>query len=89
MNLQHLSSNNSLYAACASALPGPSFNNADVSTPSANALFNKPGLVNPSNNIPLAPANAPALKKLRKCVGIDKTVFANCDTPFGNNNKFL
>ena len=31
----------------------------------------------------------PALKKLRKCVGIDKTVFANCDIPFGNNKRFL
>ena len=27
--------------------------------------------------------------KLRICVGIENTVLANCETPFGNNNKFL
>ena len=35
------------------------------------------GFNSPSNNIPFADANAPALIKLRKCVGIDKTVLAN------------
>ena len=82
-------SNNSLYASCAFALPGPSFKSPDKSIPSANAFLNKFGWVKPSNNIPFAPANAPALKKLRKCVGIDKTVLATCDIPFGNNKRFL
>ena len=54
--------------------------------PSANAFATNAGF---SNNIPLAPEKAPALKKLRKCVGIDNTVFASCDIAFGNNNKFL
>ena len=42
-----------------------------------------------SNNVPFAPAKAPALNTLRKCVGMDKTVFAICDKPFGNKIIFL
>ena len=49
-----------------------------MSIPSAKAFANSLGLVNPSNKIPLAPAKAPALIKLRMCVGIDNTVLANC-----------
>ena len=60
-----------------------------MSIPSAKAFANSLGLVNPSNKIPLAPAKAPALIKLRMCVGIDNTVLANCEIAFGNNNKLL
>ena len=82
-------SNKSWYSFCAILDPGPAFNKADTSIPCANALLSNPGLVNPSNNKPLAALNAPALKKFLKCVGIEKIVLAICDTPFGNNNKFL
>ena len=86
------SSNNSLYAfsnpgssnLVALILPTP-----DIFHPFLNALPNILGSSNPSVNIPLAAANAPALIKLRKCVGIDKTVLANWAVAFGNNTKFL
>ena len=82
-------SNASWYAACAFALPGFNLSKLDMSKPSTKASFNNLGFVNPSNKTPLAPAKAPALIKLRICVGIDKTVLANCEIAFGNNKRFL
>ena len=38
---------------------------------------------------PFASANAEDDKKFLKCVGMDNTVFAYCDTAFGVKNKFL
>ena len=80
------SSNSSLYASWALGVLVPSFVRPDTSIPSLKALATTAGF---SNKIPLAPEKPKALIILRKCVGIEKTVFDNCETPFGNNNKFL
>ena len=82
-------SNISWYAACALLEFWPNFNKPETSIPSWKAFFNKPGLDKPSNKIPFAAVNAPALKKFLKWVGIEKIVLAICETPLGNNNKFL
>ena len=58
----------------------------ETSIPSLKAFAINSGF---SNKTPLAPEKPKALNILRKCVGIEKTVLANCDTPFGNSNKFL
>ena len=60
-----------------------------MSKPSTKASFSNLGVVHPSNKTPLAPAKAPALIKLRMCVGRDKTVLDSCATAYGNNNKIL
>ena len=80
------SSNNSLYASWALGVLVPSFVKPDTSIPSLKAFAIKVGF---SNKIPFAPEKPKALIILRRCVGIEKTVLDNCETPFGNNNKFL
>jgi hypothetical protein len=83
------SSNKSLYSLWAKGELAPAFNKPDTSIPCWKASFNNFGLVNPSNNIPLAPAKAPALIKFLMCVGIEKIVLAICEIPLGNKSKFL